>query len=99
MSNRKLNRNGRGGKAGATLFRPVLLAVAGALFWAGVNEPATLDIPAAAVWLLTAATVGVLIRAALALGEPAVKLAAKFYLKSAREISARDLSARESARG
>jgi hypothetical protein len=72
VSNRKLSRKGnkRGG-----LYKPWLLVVAGALFWAGLNQPASLTPVTLLPWGLSAVTAGVLMRAALAIAEPLLKLA------------------------
>jgi hypothetical protein len=60
---------------GSGLYKPRLLVVAAALFWAGLNQPGSLTLVTLLLWALSAVTVGVLMRAALAVGEPLVKLA------------------------
>ena len=72
MSNRKLSRKGN---KGSGLYKPWLLVVAFALFWAGFNQPASLTPVTLLLWGLSAVTAGVLMRAALAVAEPLVKLA------------------------
>jgi len=58
------------------LFRPGLLTVAFALFWAAANQPAAFAPVSTTVWLLQAATIALLCQAALACLAPAVRLLA-----------------------
>ena len=46
-----------------------------ALFWAATNQPASLTPVTLVLWSLSAVTAGVLMRAALAVAEPLVKIA------------------------
>ena len=72
MAKRKPNRKANNGSG---LYKPKLLVVAAALFWAGLNQPGSLTPVTLLLWALSAVTVGVLMRAALAVAEPLVKLA------------------------
>ena len=88
MSNRKLPRKGKKGTGG--LYKPWLLVVAFALFWAGVNQPVSLTPVTVLLWGLSAVTAGVLMRAALAIAEPLVKLAIDVVKRASEEAGAEE---------
>ena len=87
MSNRKLSRKGN---KGSGLYRPGLLVIAGALFWAGLHAPAVMTPVTLLLWGLSAVTAGVLMRAALAVGEPLVKLVFDVALRAIQETGAEE---------
>lgn len=87
MSNRKLARKGN---KGSIPYKPWLIAVACALFWAALHEPAQVTPVTLLIWLLSAVTAGVLLRAALAVAEPLVKLAADMVVRTIREADAEE---------
>jgi hypothetical protein len=87
VSNRKLARKGN---KGSGPYKPWLIATAFALFWAGLHEPAGLTPATLLIWLLSAVTAGVLVRAALAVTEPLVKLAADVVVRTIRETDAEE---------
>jgi hypothetical protein len=88
VSNRKLSRKGTKGSSG--LYKPKLLVVAFALFWAGTNQPESLTPVTLVLWVLSAVTAGVLMRAALAVVEPLVKLALKMAKQASSEAGAEE---------
>jgi len=69
------------------LYRPGLTVTAVVLLWAALNEPVQFTAVGLIVWLLTAAAVGLLACAALALVEPAVKIGGARVLQAIREGS------------
>jgi hypothetical protein len=73
VSNRKLSHKANKVQV-RSLYKPRLLVVAFALFWAATNQPASLTPVTLLIWGLSAVTAGVLMRAALAVVEPLVKL-------------------------
>ncbi|MCB8874921.1 hypothetical protein [Acidisoma silvae] len=65
-----------GGKSVAgTGFRRNLVVLALAILWAAAHQPDRLDMPDLLIWVLTILTVALLIRAGLAIVEPAFTLA------------------------
>ena len=87
MSNRKLTRKR---KKDSGLYRPGLLVVAAALFWAGLHAPAALTPVMLLLWGLSAVTAGVLMRAALAVGEPLAKLVFDVAMRAINETGAEE---------
>jgi hypothetical protein len=85
VSNRKLPRKGN---KGGSLYKPWLLVVAAALFWAGVNQPASLTPVTVVLWGLSAVTAGVLMRAVLAVAEPLMKLGFEMVKRARHEAGA-----------
>ena len=75
-------------KAARRLYRPGLLAVAVTLFWAAWQEPDHLALPGVIAWLMGAITAGLLVRAALAVAEPLLKLLANLALQAAARVRA-----------
>jgi hypothetical protein len=69
-------------------YRPGLVAIAAMLFWAAVNEPPSLSAGKAIAWLLEALAAGLLVRAALAVAEPLLKLLANAYQHAAARARA-----------
>jgi hypothetical protein len=87
VSNRKLSRKGNKGRG---LYRPWLLVIAFALFWAGLHEPTALTPLTLLLWGLSAVTAGVLMRAALAVAEPLVKLVFDAVMRAIHEAGAEE---------
>ena len=87
MANRKPPR--RVTKAN-NLYKPKLLVVAFALFWAGTNQPASLTPVTLVLWVLSAVTAGVLMRAALVVAEPLVKLVLKMVKQASSATGAEE---------
>jgi hypothetical protein len=87
VSNRKLPRKGK--KSGG-LYKPWLLVVAAALFWAGLNQPASLTPVTVVLWGLSAVTAGVLMRAVLAVAEPLAKLVFEMLKRASDEAGAEE---------
>lgn len=56
------------------LFRPLLVVLAVVLNWAALNQPPLFTPASLLVWLLGAITVGLLVRAALALAIPIMQI-------------------------
>jgi small neutral amino acid transporter SnatA (MarC family) len=77
-------------KAARRLYRPGMLAAAVTLFWAASQEPDQLSLPNLIAWLLGAATIGLLVRAAFAVAEPLLKLLANLTLQAASRVRAGD---------
>ena len=88
MSNRKLSR--KGNKGGGGLYKPWLLVIAAAMFWAGLNQPASLTPVTVVLWGLSAVTAGVLMRAVLAIAEPLVKLVFEMVKRARDEAGAQE---------
>ena len=72
------------------LYKPKLLVVAFALFWAGTNQPESLTPTTLVLWVLSAVTAGVLMRAALVVAEPLVKLVLKMARQAGIESGAEE---------
>jgi hypothetical protein len=90
VSNRKLSRKTNKGNKGSGLYRPGLLVIAAALFWAGLHAQGTLTPVTLLLWGLSAVTAGVLMRAALAVVEPLVKLAFDAARRALHETGAEE---------
>lgn len=70
----------RGGAKSARVYKPGLVTIAIVMFWAAYNEPAMFDSAGILIWLLGAVTVGLLVRAGLALFEPMLRLAVRMAM-------------------
>ena len=68
----------------AACISPGCWSLPAALFWAGLHEPAALTPVTLLLWGLSAVTAGVLMRAALAVAEPLVKLAFDAVMRAIR---------------
>jgi hypothetical protein len=79
MPNDRLSSSGKRGSG--RLIRPGPLVIAAAVLWAAANEPASFTPAAIIVWVLGSMTIGLLARAALALGEPLAKLGVAVLLQ------------------
>jgi hypothetical protein len=89
VSNRKLSHKANKVQV-RSLYKPSLLVVAFALFWAATNQPASLTPVTLLIWGLSAVTAGVLMRAALAVVEPLVKLAFEMMKRPNPEAGAEE---------
>jgi hypothetical protein len=87
VSNRKLSRKGN---KGGGLYKPWLLVIAGALFWAGLHAPPALTPMTLLLWVLSAVTAGVLMRAVLAVAEPLVKLGLAAVQRAIHDAGAKE---------
>jgi hypothetical protein len=82
-------------KTALRIYRPVPVTAAIVLFWAALNEPDSFTVADVAVWLLRAASAGLVVRAALAVAEPLVTLATRRLAQSRWQAAARTRAERQ----
>jgi hypothetical protein len=75
-------------RAAAPFFKPTFIVAAAAMIWGAQHPPGTADLGALGGWALGMLTVGLLVRAALAVAVPALALLGVMLRQSLRAIQA-----------
>jgi len=70
------------------IYHPALVTAAIVLLWLAFSEPQTFNTASVIVWLVGALTAGLLVRAALAVGEPLLRLVSASFTQLGRERQA-----------